>query len=91
MTSKAFFRSIQKGSVSEVKKLLRERSSHIDAKDVDGKTALHFAAESGNLLITRTLISKRVSLFSNFIKNLTSILPFILSDFLLFFFINLQN
>lgn len=61
MTSKAFFRSIQKGSVSEVKKILRERSSHIDAKDVDGKTALHFAAESGNLLITRTLISKRAS------------------------------
>ena len=47
--SKTFFRVIHEGS--------EERSYH----DVDGKTALHFAAESGNLLKTRMLISKKES------------------------------
>ncbi|KAH0335580.1 ankyrin, partial [Aureobasidium melanogenum] len=50
------------GQFQEIIQLLLRAEANVDAQDFDGKTALHMAAQAGDLSLVRLLISKKAKI-----------------------------
>jgi lysine-N-methylase len=54
----ALIRAAQKGDLAKVKRLIEEQGAKVDARDDDGETALHAAAEKARLDVVKYLVKK---------------------------------
>lgn len=68
-TERALYRSIQKSNDwNETKRTVKNFPNIHNVKDVDGKTVLHVAAETGNLPLVQLLLSNRRVCFIPYIS-----------------------
>ena len=54
----ALIRAAQKGDLDKVKRLIEEQGAKVDARDDDGETALHAAAEKARIDFVKYLVKK---------------------------------
>ena len=54
----ALIRAAQKGDLAKVKRLIEEQGAKVDARDDDGETALHAAADKARLDVVKYLVKK---------------------------------